>query len=238
VALALTAFLVGVLAVSVVAFLVMGLRQSRRTRALARAAHGSGFRFAQDDPFDLPQRYARFAVIGCGHSVRACNVMYGRVGGWAVRAFDLGFELGHGTRRIVRKCRATVLETDVSLPRAWLWRLDMLGFIPHLVWLQHGRAGPWAYGGAQQHAMDLANLCSPLLETAIGLEACGTVLMVCEPFSGRDDLPLSGLMQMPSVIDAMRKYTDAGSARYEPGPAKRGLGDLLGAEIEKPPTVR
>ena len=63
-----------VLVASVAYFVVMGLRQWRRTRRMVCRADAMGFHFGPEDLFDMPTRFGDFALFGIGHSSRAHNV--------------------------------------------------------------------------------------------------------------------------------------------------------------------
>ena len=69
--------LICVLAAAVGSFAVMAIRQHRRTARLAQKAYQLNMRFAAADPFDIPRRFSRFAVISAGHSPSASNASYG-----------------------------------------------------------------------------------------------------------------------------------------------------------------
>jgi hypothetical protein len=113
--------LIAVLVAAVISFVVMGLAKVRRSRSLARAAHQRGNRFFRDDPFDVPRRYAKFALISSGHSPCAHNVTDGRLGGRSARAFDFRCELGHGTRRITRHYSVLVVGAAECPHRLLMW---------------------------------------------------------------------------------------------------------------------
>ena len=60
---ALTVVFTGLFVAAMVSFLMAGARQYRRTCRLRRRAEELGLRFSHSDPFDVPNRYANFALM-------------------------------------------------------------------------------------------------------------------------------------------------------------------------------
>lgn len=180
------AALVGILAVAVVTFVAMGLRQVRRTNALAREAHGLGMLFADDDTPELPRRYADFALLRGGHSNQAHNVAHGRLDALAVRAFDLRQERGHGTRRATRHYSVVAVEMPgQALPELLMWNDRDAEWAPLEAAQVDGRLGPWAYCGSRPMAAFLSDLCGGLGERGISVQVRGRVVMFFLPVQTR-----------------------------------------------------
>jgi len=173
--------MVSVLVVSVAFFVVMGLRQKRRTEALSRRAHEMGLRFSVTDPFDIPRRYGDFALVANGHGGRAENVAYGRVGAWPLRGFDFRYELGHGTRRVTKLYSVVVVETELHLPTVLMWNDADVEFAPITSRHCDGRLDCWTYAGEETFARVLAGACGDLAGDAASIETRGSVLMLCVP---------------------------------------------------------
>jgi len=130
----------------------------RRVGGLARIAHAHGMLFAADDPFEIPLRYGCFTLFSAGHSQRASCVTYGRGGGRPVRAFDLRYELGHGTQRQVRHFGAMVVEVPNSLDPAMAWR-EQRANEPLSLLYKTGQQGQWCFGGSADSARRLIHAC-------------------------------------------------------------------------------
>ena len=205
--------LVGVLAASVISVGIMALMQIARTRRLAGEADAIGMRFAPEDPFDAPRRYADFALVNNGHSPRASNVMYGRLGGRAVRAFDFRYEIGHGTRRVTRHYDVVVIETDSELPASLMWHQDDREFAPLAV-RSGAQADIWSISG------DLAFIekARPPLDAlaaagAVSMQSCGTVLMLFAPELSRKEgyrHRISDAVGLMDVVDLPASAPQAG----------------------------
>lgn len=181
--------LIAVLVVCVVYFAAMGLLQHRRAVSLARRASDMQMRFAAEDPFDAPRRYGHFAALGSGHSPQACNVAFGRLHGWAVRAFDFRCEAGHGPRRLVRHLAVTVLQTDLRLPEVLLWREDDPAGMPGSVGPANASHNGWACVGDVQSGERLAEIAP---DEAVAIEIDGASVLVALPVRHRSGgyLPL------------------------------------------------
>ena len=173
--------MIGVLVAAVISFAIMGLLQRRRTRRLARKAHEMGMRFSPDDPFNVPRRYAGFAMIGCGHSPRASNVTYGRLDGQPIRAFDFRYEVGHGTRRLTRHYSVIVCEADSPMRPLLMWHEQDAECAPLALHGSDRRVACWRYAGSQAGASALAAVFGPLAEEGLSLQISGTAVMFCVP---------------------------------------------------------
>lgn len=174
--------LVGILVVAVVTFVAMGLRQVRRTNALAREAHGLGLLFTNDDTLELPRRYADFALLRGGHSNQAHNVAHGRLEALAVRAFDLRQERGHGTRRATRHYSVVAVEMPGrSLPELLMWNDRHAEWAPLEAARVDGRLGPWSYCGSRPMAGFLSDLCGELGKQGISVQVRGRAVMFFLP---------------------------------------------------------
>lgn len=173
--------LVGVLAATVIAFAVMGLAGALRARRLARKAHQGEMRFFRDDPYDLPRRYAGFAVIASGHSPLANNVTDGRMDGRGVRAFDFRCELGHGTRRTTRHYHVLAAETGLDAGTLLMWHQADGDLCPLEARAAAGRAGDWTYRGDGRLAAALALAGGALAGLSASIEVRGGVLLVSAP---------------------------------------------------------
>ena len=178
---AFTVLLVLVLAGALVAFAVMALRQARRRNRLAKAAAEMRLRFAAEDPFDVPCRYGQFALISGGHSPRAHNVTYGRIGGVPVRAFDFRYEVGHGTRRLTRHYHVVALETGRELPEVLLWHEGDLAAAPPGARSARHRLGAWLCRGEPSLAGALAAACGPFADDGPSLQTVGQVVLLALP---------------------------------------------------------
>ena len=176
-----TLLLIAVLAVSVVSFVVMGLRQLRRTNSLGRKAHEMGLHFSPSDLFDVPRRYGDFALISKGHGPRAYNLTHGRLGRLPLRAFDFRYEVGHATRRLTRHYSVIVARAGVELGRVVMWSLDDAQAAPLSAGTLAGRVANWACCGDLQLARIMARACQELSEQAVSIEARDDTVMFCIP---------------------------------------------------------
>lgn len=118
------AVLIAILTVAVSALIGLGLLQWRRRRLLSRLALAHGMRFSVADPFAIPQRYAGCEWMRSGHSAYAENVIFGRLGGWLLRAFDYHFEAGHGPQRLTHRVSVVLAETPMTWRPVVVWRGD------------------------------------------------------------------------------------------------------------------
>lgn len=170
-----------VLLAAVVSVIVMGTCQRRRRRRLSQEAHGSGLRFAAEDPFDVPLRYRHFALMEAGHSPRAHNVTYGRLHGLPVRAFDFRYELGHGTRRLTRHYAVVVVETAGRLPAVLLWNRRDLEAAPLAVRTCRQCVGPWVCDDPSPPVGKLASAAAEFGKTGGSIQTRGGTMMLCSP---------------------------------------------------------
>ncbi len=138
------------LVIAVMIFTAVGFRQWRRRARVARKSGELGLRFSVDDPFDIPRRYAELALMGSGHSLTAENVTYGYMENRPVRAFDLHYEIGHGTRRLMRRYGCVLLEMPRPLPELLVWRPSREWTLPMDC---DERIGPWSYIGPRDLAL-------------------------------------------------------------------------------------
>ena len=174
----LTVLFIGVLAAAIISFAVMGFRQFRRSRALARKAYDAGLHFTQADLFDVARRYGDFALISRGHSGRASNVTYGRIEGMSVRAFDFCSEMGHGTQRLICRDGAVVIETRMELPSLLMWNEKKLSFAPMAVRGCDKHIGNWLCSGNMDLAEALARELPEMGSAGINIQARGGSLML------------------------------------------------------------
>lgn len=190
--------------------MIMGALQVRRTRALAGEAHRMELRFSPDDPFDVPRRYADFALVHCGHSPRASNVTYGRVGGCPVRAFDFRYEVGHGTRRSARHYSVIVVETDLSLPFVLMWHEGDAQAAPLAVRQAGKRRGGWFCLGSDRLAASLADACAPMTGDRVSMQTRENAIMLCMPVQRRRQHYTDHLDNIQGVLDAAKAACTSG----------------------------
>lgn len=203
--------LVCILVASVISFAVMGLLQYRRAGALARAANEMDLRFSATDPFDVPRRFAEFAILGIGHSLHASNVTYGRIAGVPVRAFDFRYEAGHGTRRQTRRYGVVVLEMPADLPEALLWNQQDAPAAPPAVRWSPRRIPPWVYTGDEAAARALAEGCRELADAGASVQTRGSAVLVACPArrGGKQVADLLG--GIGGLIDRLKRREDGGA---------------------------
>ena len=194
--------LVGVLAASVISVAIMALLQIGRTRRLARQAESLGLRFASEDPFDAPRRYADFALITNGHSPRASNVTYGRLDGRMVRAFDFRYEVGHGTRRVTRHYDVVVVESERDLGNVLMWHDSDDEFAPLAVRGEQ-RAGAWGVWGDVALVERLAEAIAPRGGSPVSMQCCGGTLMLFAPERRRRGGYAARLEDAVAVMDVL-----------------------------------
>jgi len=202
--------LVGVLVASVVSVGIMALMQIARTRRLAREAETLGMRFAAEDPSDLPRRYADFTLINHGHSPQASNVMFGRVLGRRVRAFDFRCELGHGPRRVTRHYDVVVVETDSSLPESILWHHGDEEYAPLPV-RGDERIGDGFTRGDEAVARLLEGH-EALSGTGKSVQVCGTALMLFAPEVSRKEGYTRRIREAVALADGLDPPPEGGPA--------------------------
>ena len=174
----LTVLFIAVLAGAIVFFAIMGFRQFRRSRAIARKAYDMGLHFSQSDLFDIARRYGNFVLISRGHSGMVSNVTYGRIEGMSVRAFDFCSEMGHGTRRIMHRDGAVVIETRMQLPSLLMWNENELSFAPITIIDSDKHVGSWLCSGDMSLAGEIARDLPEMGPAGINIQARGNSLML------------------------------------------------------------
>jgi hypothetical protein len=209
---------------AVVWFVLMGAFQARRAAALARRANETGMLFTADDPFDLPRRYADFALVSSGHSGRACNVTHGRIEGLPIRAFDFHYELGHGTRRLSRHYAVVAMETPRDLPVVLMWNQRDPAFAPLATLRSDGQAGAWSFRGDASLAGILGEGCSEAAGEGPCIETRGSTLMFAAPVRTQKDYS-AGLAVAEKLLASMK---NAGVLRW-------GGGTLHVADLSRRP---
>lgn len=175
--------LIGTLVASAASFVVMGVLQHLRASALARKAHEMGMRFSPEDPFDLPCALAEFALVSSGHSPRVDNVIYGRLDGRVVRAFDFRYEVGHGIQRLTRHYSVIAVESPQEVDSMLMWHEDDLQAAPVSLQLANRRLGQWLYEGSRPVAMALGEVCAGL-GRPVSMETRGKAAMLFAPVTG------------------------------------------------------
>ncbi len=162
----------------------MGLRRSAHTKSLARHAHKWGIRFSSEDPFDIPVRFGEFALISCGHSPRACNVMHGRLREWPVRAFTFHYEAGHGTKRTTRHYGVVVVELSTKFPDVLMWNTTIDDQAPLEVRNSDGHVLCWSFVGSKKVADAVSDSALAMGEKGLGIQIRGDILMLSMPDFG------------------------------------------------------
>jgi hypothetical protein len=160
--------------------------QRRRSGRRSRQSHELAMGFAPEDPFDLPCRYARFALLGRGHGLRAHDVTHGRCGGYRARCFEVGLEQGHGPRRVIRRASAVALETDLDLGEALLWHDRDAEGRELFLSATAEQAGPWRCCGPAQAVGALAGACGLSGGAGASIEVRGGVLLLWVPHLAAD----------------------------------------------------
>ncbi len=173
--------LFGVLATSVVWFCVLGAVQKCRTARFAREAHRLEMRFSAADPFDVPRRYAGFALTSRGHGPAAHNVTHGRVAGRPLRAYEFRYEIGHGPRRTARHYHVVVIESAERVPEVLMWNDADAAFAPLSLSDSPKRLACWTYRGDDAAASAVGYACDALADRGVSMESRGRALMLCEP---------------------------------------------------------
>ncbi len=219
--------LTGAFLAAVAYFLRMGLRQVRRTRLLARNAAALGLRFSAQDPFDIPVRYANLAPVASGHSARAINVTYGRLGGWPIKAFDFYYELGHGTRRVSCHCVMALAEAASPMPFALMWHDNNAEWAPLPARRIESRMSPWACSGDKALIELMASICRPFAADGLSIQSCERVLMLCGPGGGNEDYS----RQMDLIVRLLRALREN---RLAKPPADAGPHSSPTKDVENP----
>lgn len=200
---AFVAALVGVLLAASVSFAVMGLGKMLRRRRLARDAHESGMKFFPDDPYDVPRRYADFAVVSSGHSPCANNVTAGRLRGRTLRAFDFRCELGHGTRRLTRRYSVVVAETRLAQPSLLMWHTGDAELAPLAARDMQGRVGRWSYRGSRELAEAVEPACRRLEQAQPSIEVRGAVVLIAAPVRRAISRHALALDEVAGILEAL-----------------------------------
>ena len=151
----------------------MGFAQRRRRRRLARAAHQMDLKFSPTDLFEVTHRYGDFVLVPAGHSARAENVIYGRYGGWPLRAFDYYFEAGHGPQRLARRYSVIVADTNLDIPPALLWHAGDDEHVPLAAKGSLGDAGPWRVVAGAPFARRLAEAFASFAGECVHVQTLG-----------------------------------------------------------------
>ncbi|MBN1943273.1 MAG: hypothetical protein JW849_08270 [Phycisphaerae bacterium] len=183
------AILILALTATATTFVVMGIRQTRRTRRLARRAEERGLLFSSDDPFDIPERYRRFTLMSCGHSPRAVNVAHGRLDALPLRAFEFHYEIGHGTRRTTCRYTAVIVDMRSETGDLIMWNHTDAESTPLEARDAPGRIGCWSCRGRSDQAERLAQAAGGLAAEGLSLQIRGTEMLLSLPAArvkGRD----------------------------------------------------
>jgi hypothetical protein len=196
-------FMVCVLAAAVVLSAVMGIRQHLRMGRLACAASERSMKFSPQDPFQVPVRYAEFALISAGHSPHADNVTYGRLGGVPVRAFDFRCEAGHGTRRMDRSYGVIVVESQAPVADLLMWNVLDAQAAPQACLLNDGRQGYWTLCGPAATADKVASCAGGLGPRGASLEFHRGSMMLCIPMRKPADSYMDWMEQVRGLIAAL-----------------------------------
>jgi len=200
---AFVALMVAVLVAASVSFAVMGLSKVLRRRRLARDAHQCGLRFFPDDPYDVPRRYADFAVISSGHSPCANNVTAGGIAGRTLRAFDFRCELGHGTRRLTRRYSVAIAETRQSQPSLLMWHTGDGELAPLAARDVQGHVGQWSFRGSRELAETVEAACRHLGQAQPSVEIRGSVVLIAVPVRRAIRQYALALGEISGIIEAM-----------------------------------
>jgi hypothetical protein len=183
------AILTAALLATAASFVVMGIRQKRHTRRLAGRAGEKGLHFSSDDPFDIPERYRRFALLSCGHSPRARNVTHGRLDALPLRAFEFHYEIGHGTRRTTCRYSAVIVDMQTEADDLMMWNHSDAQQAPLETRQVHGEVGCWSFRGSARLAQRLAQTAGGLAAEGLSLQVLGAEVLFClpeAPSRGRD----------------------------------------------------
>jgi len=87
-----------------------------RSDSCRRLARELGLEFHPADPWNLPERYADFALFSVGHSRLASNVIAGDLGGSPVVLCDYECKVGEGLNEGERRFQVAVLELPIVAP--------------------------------------------------------------------------------------------------------------------------
>jgi hypothetical protein len=196
------AMMVVALLATVVYIVVLGIRQWLQARKLSELAGKRSLRFSRDDPFDLPEALAEFALMKCGHSCRASNVAYGRLDELAVRAFTFRYEVGHGTRRMTRHYGVVVADVARELPELLMWNQHDADHAPADFHQTDRQVDCWTYTGNNVLADIVSDSAGALGEKGLSVQVRGKTVMLALP--GRQDYT--------AWLDPARRLLDAMAA--------------------------
>ncbi len=175
------AMLVVALLATVAYIVVMGIRQWLRARTLSRLAGELQLRFTREDPFDLAESLRDFALMNSGHSCRASHVSHGRLGEMPVRAFNLRYEVGHGTRRLTRHYSVIVADLQRDLPPVLMWNQHDAENMPADIHQVDRQVGCWACTGSGILADTVKDGVTALAEEGLSVEVRGRAAMLALP---------------------------------------------------------
>jgi hypothetical protein len=198
--------LLAVLALLVGTALFVRLLRRRRRLAIGRAAHELALQFSPTDLFDLPRRYSHFVLPSAGHSPRAENVVYGHRERFQVRAFDFLFEVGHGPRRLARRCGALVAETDVHFPPVLLWHARDTEHPPLAAAWVTDRAGPWLLCAGEDFGPRVCEAFAAFADEPVSIQILGQTVLLSWPARWRPE-------QLPGMISRLVAAVENLSAR-------------------------
>ena len=177
--------MMAVLAVSffavVIACSILGVRLFYRSRKLSLLSTKMGLKFSREDLDNLSLKYHEFALFALGHSPRASNIMNGLIDARNVCAFDLRYEIGHGTRRVCRYYQVLVVELSGDYSDLVMWNDQDIGVVPLVIRKIDGRVGCWTYAGNEQYAMVIMDIAADLADTGMCLQVKDNRLLMCIP---------------------------------------------------------
>ena len=204
-----TGLLVALLVGTVVAFVVIGVRQRLRRHRLAARCRKMGLEFTPSDPFDIAQCFFDFALVSAGHSGRAENVAHGHVGGGRIRVFDFLYEVGHGIRRVVRRYSVVIAEPEVRLADVLMWHEADLNSAPLVVGEATQPIDPWICSGDEEIARRLAGVSESLASLEASMQVVRGTLLVCAPTSGLGSVYGHLLDAVGDVCSRLANETDS-----------------------------
>ena len=207
----LTSLLVVLLVGGVIGFAILGLRQRWRRRRLAMRCAARELEFVPNDPFNAPCYFSDFALMSAGHNPRAQNVSQGPLNGWRLRAFDLGYEVGHGIRRNSRQYSVLVLEGAHDLSDVLMWHRDDASGAPMRAAQGERLIGPWVFSGDAATASRLSHACEVLTGVQASLQVVRGVLMICAPAMGGETYEKLTAAST-EICDALASETASGGA--------------------------
>jgi hypothetical protein len=179
--------LVVLLAVMTGVFSFMGFRHRRRGRRIASLVGSMGMECRQTDVHRLAAGHEDLTLLSAGHSRRAENVAWGRVGGVPTIAFDFRYEIGHSLRRMTRFYAVVILDFPERLDPVLMWHEADLEWAPLHAKLAEQRIDRWVFGGDSEQAERMARACGPLTDMAVSVQAMDGMLMFCCPASTDGD---------------------------------------------------